>query len=116
MLVSVSTAEGRNARMMSKDHTTVMFRRDSQQYAISISPENGVTRHNDARKARVNSKNVIGSTRMPVMVNEFEIGVKIGAKTKKTVRRGYFEKNGPKRFQTMMLVAVGHSFYRRTRQ
>ena len=90
MLVSVSTAEGRNARMMSKDHTTVMFRRDSQQYAMSISPENGVTQHNDARKARVNSKNVIGSTRMPVMVGEFS-------------------------FQTMMLVAVGHSFYWRTR-
>lgn len=74
MLVSVSTAEGRNASMISKDHTTVMFRRDSQQYAMSISPENGVTQHNDARKARVNSKNVIGSTRMPVMVGEFEIG------------------------------------------
>lgn len=74
VLVSASRAAGRNARMISTDHTTVMFRKDSQQYAMSMSPENGVTEHNDARKAMVKSKNVTGSTRMPVMVNEFEIG------------------------------------------
>lgn len=60
--------------MIKTDHTTVMLRKDSQKYAMSMSLENGVAEHNNANKATVNSKNVTGSTRMPVMVNEFEMG------------------------------------------